>query len=90
MPKEKVEPSSRADEWSRWCAPGKHTRRPPLARTPGVPAGVFHLVEGVKQLRGRWKTHDEFAIAECVSFTATPGVLRDSVTLLLGHVSLVK
>ncbi len=65
-------------------APGKHTRRPSHGHL-GYLLVFSTLVAESSNCAGRWKTHDELMIAECVSFYGNSGEFQDSVTFA-GHV----
>ncbi len=56
---------------------------------PGVPGGIFHVIEGVKQLRQEVEDTRRVPGCRVCLVHGNSGVLRDSVTLLLGHRSLV-
>jgi len=52
---------------------------------PGTPAGIFHLIEAVKQLRREVEPERQVERAEVALVSGNSGVLRDSVVVLVGN-----
>ena len=52
---------------------------------PGAPAGIFHVIEAVKQLRGEVEEERLMENCQVCLVHGNSGVLRDSVTLILGR-----
>jgi acetyl-CoA acetyltransferase len=51
---------------------------------PGVPAGIFHVIEGVKQLRGEVEPERQVTDARVALVHGNSALFRDAATVLLG------